>query len=225
MVNISAGLSGSGYTAIFFALLLTSFPAGASVTYVFEVTGLPDSSFHMPLNAEIIFTDEAVSQGLAAEADIESLRITAGATLEDGAPINMAHRHLAFTDFTVTFSEDRENITSIGATLDPGGSVEDYWLFRISNPPLPVEPDVFEHLCYLRHDSLRVETGLFPVPIDFHISTFEGGWRRYSPSPFREFYEVYLSCFPHCPLPWFLLALIAIFFAGLAYFVRCRISR
>jgi hypothetical protein len=215
-----------GMLLISLFLLLFIIPAAsqASVSYVFSVSEYPESPFHQPFQAELIFSDAAVDEGVADFSDIESLTISAGESMPELHPLTMSYLHPAFVNLRVLFSEDRETITSLSADITPHMSPTDHWVLYRPHPP-STELWIHEHLGYLSSHYVRLETTLLPVPPKYYFSYFTGEWQRYhKPFDFRQFMVEQAACFPFCPWPW-LMILFVIFLAILFGIMKRGTSR
>lgn len=199
-------------------LLFCMFPAisQASVSYVFSVTEFPESPFHQPFQAELVFSDEAVDAGVAHITDIESLAVSGGSSMPATDPVTMDYLHPAFVNLEVVFSDDRETISSLSAEISPYMNPNDHWVLYRPNPP---SSDYFihEHIVYLSNQYIRLETTLLPVPPKYYLSYFSGEWQRqHKYFDFSKFFAEQAACFPYCPWPWLsilFVILIAILFS------------
>jgi hypothetical protein len=192
----------------------------ASARYVFSVSGHSGSDLHLPIEAELVLSDAAVSTGQATNTEIESLRITSGSLVRDDNPMTLSLMHTSFTNWVVTLSEDRQKITALGADIN--GVASDYWLLYQQHPPHP-DLQIHENLGYIRSHSVVIETTLLPVPPSYESSNFRGEWRRdYLCRPCRIF-EEWVICFPFCLWPWMIITLIIVL-PLLAWRIRKRNS-
>jgi len=190
--------------------------AHASVEYVFNVTDVPPETFHQPFSAELTVSDAAVAAGSATGADIESLRITAGTAISESNPLTLEHGHPAFVNLAVTFSESRDTIRAISAEITPHMAPNDYWLLYQSTPEHPTL-DIHENLGYVAANYIRLETTLLPVPPTTTVSTFGGQWERAFDCRICQlpFVRKFIACFPWCPLPWLMMAMIILVAVGI----------
>ncbi|MES9944055.1 MAG: hypothetical protein ABW080_03740 [Candidatus Thiodiazotropha sp.] len=176
-MNFSSRYDLGRMMAVSLLFVAFSMPVSASVTYRFVVEEEPESNFFKPLSGEIVLSDEAVSSGVAAKGQIESIVISGGPTMQEENRITLTYLHQQFRDLTVNLSADRKTISSVSATLNPSGDAIDNWVFHYQRPEHPTL-NIHEFVIIVDDDSILLETTILPVPPTTHHDLFKGEWRR-----------------------------------------------
>jgi hypothetical protein len=141
--------------------------------YLFSTSRYPNNSYHLPLDATLTLSDNAVASGIATGNDILSIKITAGQALPASSPMTFAEYHSAFLNPTVTLSSDRKSVTAISADNADGGQWS-FWVFFQTFHQTPAGK--VENVVKVRADSIDIESDVLPTPQTIFSSQFGGSW-------------------------------------------------
>ncbi|MES9992735.1 MAG: hypothetical protein ABW098_12320 [Candidatus Thiodiazotropha sp.] len=222
-MNISTPQHLARMLAGFVLITVFSTPLSASVTYHFIVEEEPTGDFFKPLSGKIVLSNEAVTSGVATKGQIESVVINGGTAMQQANQITLSYLHQHFKDLTVNLSVDRKTISSVSATLAPGGGAINHWVFHYQEPTHPTL-NIHEFVVNVSHNSINLEATILPTPPTTHYENFKGKWVRTKSCWICCLCDHFVAHGKVCWLDWVIIGGVIIIFVFMAYRLRRRKS-